>query len=231
MGSGYNIEALKAQAVAAYTFYLYSGGSAKAPSFPTKTAGNRAKEAAKAVAGQYMTFNGSIPYTPYYAISAGRSANNADINGTKLSYLTSVDCSVDKKVSGYCVVKEVTASSVASKVLSKKGIDLTTISDKSQWFKILERDANDLYVTKVSVGGKTFKGNTLHLSILGYTCLRSPCFTIEYNAQTDKFIFTSYGYGTGVGMSQTGANEYAKQGYDYIWILKHFYTGVEFAVK
>lgn len=33
--------------------------------------------------------------------------------------------------------------------------------------------------------------------------------------------------GTGVGMSQYGANELAKKGMDYKEILKTYYTGVE----
>lgn len=226
MGSEFELEALKAQAVASYTYYLYGGGSAKAPSFSTKAAGQRAIDAARAVAGQYMTYKGTTAYTPYFAISAGKTANNADMNGTELAYLTSVDCDIDKSVNGYCSVKEISATEVAARVLEKKGIDLNQIADKNSWFTILERDANDLYVTKVKVGNETFRGNTLHMSILGYTCLRSPCFRIEYTAETDKFRFISYGYGSGVGMSQIGANEYAKQGNNYVWILQHFYTDI-----
>ncbi len=229
MGSGYQTEALKAQTVAAFTFYKYSGGAAKAPSFPTKSKpSTKVKNAVKAVLGEYMTVGGKVKYTPYYAISAGKTASNANVNGSKLSHLVSVDCSVDKKVSGYKVSKTVKASWVASRIKSKKGINLNNISDKSKWFKIISRDSNDLYVTKVQIGKSyTCRGSTLYLSILGYTCLRSPCFDIKYNSSDDTFTFTSYGYGHCVGMSQKGANEYAKQGKDYKWILKHFYTGVD----
>lgn len=41
-----------------------------------------------------------------------------------------------------------------------------------------------------------------------------------------SFVFTVYGYGHGVGMSQTGAIEYAKRGYSYREILTHYYAGV-----
>ena len=34
------------------------------------------------------------------------------------------------------------------------------------------------------------------------------------------------GYGHGVGMSQFGANQMAKEGADYREILTHYYTGV-----
>ncbi|MBE6759212.1 MAG: SpoIID/LytB domain-containing protein [Ruminococcaceae bacterium] len=226
MGSGYEHEALKAQAVASYTYYLYSGGSAKAPTFPTKTPSEESLKAVREVLGQYMSHGGMVPYTPYYATSAGMTASNSDMNVAELSWLVSVDCSVDKNVAGYRTEKRMTSLSVANRVKETKDIDLTVIEDKSTWFEVLERDANDLYVTSVRVGDEVYKGNTLHLSVLGYSYLRSPCFWIEYDEATDDFIFTSLGYGTGVGMSQTGANEYAKQGQNYVWILQHFYPGV-----
>lgn len=226
MGSGYELEALKAQAVASYTYYLYAGGSAKAPSFPTKQAGDKALQAAQEVLGQYMVHGGIVPYTPYYATSAGMTATNSDINEANLSWLVSVDCSVDENVAGFRTIKQASSTVIANKVKEAKGIDLTSIEDKSTWFEVMQRDANDLYVVSVRVGDKVFKGNSLHLSILGYSYLRSPCFWIEYDESTDMFHFTSLGYGTGVGMSQTGANEYAKQGHNYVWILQHFYPGI-----
>lgn len=42
-----------------------------------------------------------------------------------------------------------------------------------------------------------------------------------------KFVFEGRGYGHLVGMSQNGANGMAKQGYDYIEILTHYYQGIE----
>lgn len=41
------------------------------------------------------------------------------------------------------------------------------------------------------------------------------------------FYFSGKGYGHGVGMSQYGAREMAKQGYNYKEILKHYFTGVD----
>lgn len=43
-----------------------------------------------------------------------------------------------------------------------------------------------------------------------------------------SFKFTGKGYGHGVGMSQWGANEMAKKGYDYKEILSHYYTNIDF---
>ena len=56
--------------------------------------------------------------------------------------------------------------------------------------------------------------------------LRSSAYTIAYNESEDVFIFTVKGYGHGVGMSQAGANQYAKNGWTYDEILKHYFTGI-----
>ncbi|MGB9812813.1 MAG: stage II sporulation protein D [Thermovenabulum sp.] len=44
--------------------------------------------------------------------------------------------------------------------------------------------------------------------------------------EKDEIRFTTIGYGHGVGMSQYGANYMAKRGCNFIDILKHYYTGV-----
>ena len=43
--------------------------------------------------------------------------------------------------------------------------------------------------------------------------------------KSGKFQFTVYGYGHGVGMSQFGANEFAKSGWNYREILLHYFPG------
>ena len=52
----------------------------------------------------------------------------------------------------------------------------------------------------------------------------------EYEKTEDGYVFTVHGYGHGVGMSQYGANEMAKNGASYDEILLHYYTGVSFSV-
>ena len=55
--------------------------------------------------------------------------------------------------------------------------------------------------------------------------LKSANFTISRNE--DKITFNVIGNGHGVGMSQTGADALAKQGYSYRDIITHYYTGTE----
>ena len=58
--------------------------------------------------------------------------------------------------------------------------------------------------------------------------LPSACFIVvpEKEGETAvSFTFYGGGYGHGVGMSQQGADYYAMQGWDYVDILTHYYTG------
>lgn len=232
MGSGYHIEALKAQAVAAYSWLLCNGAAeGKKPSAPMKTAGNRAIEAANAVAGQVAVYNDKVAQTYYYAISAGRTAYSADIWSAQLPYLVSVDSSVDKNVSGYQTIRKYDADDVAKWAKELLGVDLTKISNKNNWFKCTY-DANKVYVKTVKIGSSEQKGTYLRNTFFNSfrvgsaNVLRSSAYTIKYDSSADKFVFTVRGYGHGVGMSQTGANAYAKSGWGYEKILKHYYTGI-----
>lgn len=232
MGSSYHIEALKAQAVAAYSWLLCNGSAAGAyPSAPLKKAGARAIQAANSVAGTVALYNGEVAQTFYYAISAGKTANSDDIWSARLPYLVSVDSSVDKNVNGYQTIRKFSSSDVASFVKESLGINLNTIYDKSKWFKCVY-DANGIYVKNVYIGASLQKGTYLRDKLFtadrvgAGNVLRSSAYTISYNAAEDKFIFTVKGYGHGVGMSQVGANAYANNGWTYDKILKHYYTGI-----
>ena len=72
----------------------------------------------------------------------------------------------------------------------------------------------------LQVNNKTFKGTEFR-TLLG---LRSTDFTIDLS---DDVTITTNGYGHGVGMSQYGANEMAKEGKTYEEILKYYYKNVE----
>ncbi len=59
-------------------------------------------------------------------------------------------------------------------------------------------------------------------SILG---LKATNFNIT--KEGENIIFKVVGNGHGVGMSQTGADSLAKQGFSYNEILTHYYTGTQ----
>ena len=234
MGSRYESEALKAQAICSYGWLLCSGATdgKSYPSVPMKTPSTKTLNAVKEVAGIVAVYNGKVAQTFCFDTSAGKTANASEIWGGNYPWLKSVDSSVDKNSTAYLSTRNYKASDIAKWVSAKwKDIDLTKISDKNSWFKPVY-DSNNLYVKDIYIGGVKQRGSHLRTYVLNDTnCgykngLRSPAYTIKYNSADDTFTFTVKGYGHGVGLSQTGANEYAKAGYTYDKILKHYFTGI-----
>ena len=84
------------------------------------------------------------------------------------------------------------------------------------------------YVTSIRVGTATTTGRNLRENVLNNVngkTLRSAAFDISYDAGSEAFTFTVYGYGHGCGMSQMGAWGYAANGWGYADILAHYYPG------
>ncbi|MGB9839742.1 stage II sporulation protein D [Thermovenabulum sp.] len=75
-------------------------------------------------------------------------------------------------------------------------------------------------VKRIRIGNIVAKGSDLRELFE----LNSANFT--WKRERDEIKFTVLGYGHGVGMSQYGANYMAKKGANFIDILKHYYTGV-----
>jgi stage II sporulation protein D len=75
-------------------------------------------------------------------------------------------------------------------------------------------------VDTIRIGSKMLSGLALREKL----DLRSTNFTVE--SKGDKMIFKTIGYGHGVGLCQYGANGMAKAGSDYRQIITYYYTGV-----
>lgn len=224
MGSGYPLEALKAQAVATYSFLLTRGAAKGTPVYvPMKTPGARCIQAVTEVLGQCAYYNNQVAQTYYYAISAGHTANCRDIWVANLSYLIAVESAPDANAKGFASEKKLTSTEVRSKLEAKfPGKISFDAVGKEKWFACTY-DQNNLYCTSVLVANSLqLKGTRLY-ELLG---LRSGAYKVVYDAGTDTFTFQVRGYGHGVGMSQVGAKGYAEQGWDYKKILQHYYPGV-----
>ena len=87
------------------------------------------------------------------------------------------------------------------------------------WFKHFEKNPK-----KLMQSGNDDREIYTGLEIRSLLGLRSTDFTIEKNENEVKI--TTKGYGHGVGLSQYGANGYAKNGLNYQKILLHYYPGV-----
>lgn len=89
----------------------------------------------------------------------------------------------------------------------------------------------------LAVKQKSRSGRVLEVSVAGKTFsgaelrakLELPSTRFSWQLKEGKLHIQTNGYGHGVGMCQYGANDLAGQGKNYDEILKHYYTGVEIA--
>lgn len=235
MGSSFAEEALKAQAVAAYTYVKYYNSRGGAPSVLIKEyPSSIIKDAVAKVIGQAIYYKGSYIQAVYCASSAGYTASSKNVWGSDLPYLQSISCDVDALYDpNYGIKSTFTSAEIKNAVKTATGIELT--GDPSEWIKILPKKeggkVDNVYVGLMSVGGYTsynggdtnITGRVFREKIMNFK-IKSASFKVDYDAESDNFIFTTYGYGHGVGMSQNGANLYAKHyNYDYKQILEHYY--------
>lgn len=229
VGSSFETEAIKAMAVASYSYIkYYNAYLSTAPSLSLSgSVSTKVANAVKEVLGQAVYYNGRYANCTYFAVSAGCTTSASSVWGTtQYPYLVSVDSAVDTAYStgwsSYKTLYTFSADALAQKMNAVLGTTLdAAATDPGTWIEILSR-TDGLYVGSVRVGDKTTTGRNIRDNILG---LRSHAFDVSYDAASGNFTFTVYGYGHGVGMSQIGANYYAQQGWSYTQILTHYYSG------
>ena len=134
-------------------------------------------------------------------------------------YLRSVDSPEgEETVPNYYSAAEFTAAE-AKALLAQAHPELTFSGGPDKWFGTVERDDSGR-VSTVEVCGAPLRG----VEVRRIFSLRSACFTID--AAADKVTFRVTGYGHGVGMSQYGANELARQGKTWQEILMWYYADI-----
>lgn len=187
------MNALRAQAVAAYSCIKYSGYRVTGCSYSSSYSRCRddVKQAVAQVAGQYLDYNGQVVYAYYSACSAGVSANYEQIWGATshdMSYLGHSASYTDCYISDYISARVYSVNEMRNYILS---YDPTIkLSDNpAEWIKILSHDdavnENIGYVSAMRIGDRTFSqaaGMTFRDKIMKYN-IKSPCFAIIYNGQ------------------------------------------------
>ncbi len=233
----YEIEALKAQAVAAHTFALHRKATNSGKdyditddftldqAFITETAarekwGDKAEEyitkirtAVNDTQNLALTFDGEIALSVYHAISSGKTEDCQNVWGSERPYLTAVSSIGDKLSADYISTKTATLAEIKALFPT-----LALTDNAGDFFKNIQKTDSGTVKT-VTLCGNQVTGNDLRTKLE----LRSACFDVSESEGV--FTFTVYGYGHGVGMSQNGANYMAQQGADYKEILCHYYKG------
>ena len=235
MPATFELEALKAQAVASRSYAMYQMTATKdkeydvlnttanqvyltdqelkenwKEEYPEKI--NKIKEAINETSGEYLTYEGKVINAMFFSTSVGATENSEEVFVSALPYLRSVDSKWDEVSPAYTDTYTFTLEEFYKKLNLQYKQTLT-----------------------IEVTSKTSTGRTRTLKINGTEIngrdlatklnLRSNYFDIVQNE--NNVTITTKGFGHGVGMSQYGANGMAKEGYKYDQILKHYYQNTE----
>lgn len=233
IGDGFHEEAIKAQAIATYTYLKYYNSNNQNAYVVLKTPSDNVTRCVSEVIGKAIYYDDALIQAVYCASSAGYSASAENVWGIDYPYLRSRRNEFDLLYDiNYGRTETYTADEVRKLVSDNTGIVLN--DDPASWFEITSH-VDGAYVGSMKIGGlSSFTRNGRTTSITGRVFretvmefgLRSSSFEISYDTASASFTFTTYGYGHGVGMSQHGANILASQyGYTCDEILTYYYQG------
>lgn len=245
MPASFEMEALRAQAAAerSYVYYQLAAGRKDAhpdadfctdhtccSAYLSETAARekwggdfapwntRVEQAVSDTDGQVVLYNGRPILAVFHSSSAGRTAAAGDVWSGDLPYLVSVDSPEgEETVPNYYSTVTFTAAEAKERLLAAHP-ELKLSGTPDRWFGAAAENGSGRVET-VSVGGTDIEGTELR-RIFG---LRSACFTVAADSESVTFRVT--GYGHGVGMSQYGANQLAREGKTWQEILEWYYTG------
>lgn len=224
----FDIEALKSQAVASRTFALYEENTRgyvttsdqaynTLEELQNKWQKNyytyleKIKNAVNMTKNQVMTYDKQLIKSYFYAMSNGYTTTSLSVFNEDLPYLNTIMPTMDN---------ETTVKFIVTKKVSKREFCTTLNIDCTELnINKITTDYSNRIET-ISINKTTYTG----IEIRKKFNLRSTDFTIAI--ENDDVIFTTKGYGHGVGMSQYGANAMAKNGSTYEDILKYYYQGV-----
>ena len=231
----FELEALKAQAVASRSYAMYQMTATKDKAYdvvnttanqvyltdkqlkdnwkedyPEKI--NKIKTAIAETSGEYLTYNGEIVNAMFFSTSVGATENSEEVFVSALPYLRSVDSTWDKESPVYIDTYTFTLEDFYKKLnLPFKQTLKIEVTEKTSTGRTKALKIND----------QEMKGRDVATKL----SLRSNYFDIVQNQ--NNITITTKGFGHGVGMSQYGANGMAKEGYKYDQILKHYYKNTE----
>ncbi|MBQ9011383.1 MAG: stage II sporulation protein D [Bacilli bacterium] len=233
--TSFDLEALKAQAVAARSYVLVQKEKNKKQDYDVvnttlnqvyltdeelkeKWKGeygakiNKIKSAVLATKGEYLSYKGEVVEALFFSTSTGMTENSEEVFSTMVPYLRSVSSVWDEASPVY----EDSVTFDLGDFYKKLELEY----NENLVFDVLERTSTGR-VKKIKINGIDFKGRDVATRL----ALRSNYFELIQNG--GKVVINTKGFGHGVGMSQYGALGMAKEGYKYDEILKHYYQGTE----
>lgn len=204
-------------------------------------------QAVAETAGEVVRYQGDIATTYYYSTSCGRTTDMEAWGGAPNegnAYLQSVQVCGDegdyeKELPWYHWRAEVSAETLAGLIGGYANKNLGTLQN----VEVTKRGPGDVALELTAAGSEctvtveTENKIRTALGGSGYTITKNDGSVIDSQRllpsafftiikQGDTYIIEGGGYGHGIGMSQNGANEMAKNGKTYKEILGLFYQGV-----
>lgn len=227
LGSGYRLEAVKAQVVAAYSCLKFLGNGFNLEGVRiAETYNDIVMDAVEDVYGEYLTFNNALALPVYHGLTAGSPLDMS----MKLPYLKSVvaDNTLDSTAIDFASEKIYSVDDMKA-LLMKNNSSVVLSENPAEWIVIKEHNssvsAEAGYVTSVMFNGVEMTGIEFRMNVMNPVDLPSLCFTITYEADQSRFIVKSFGQGYGIGMSQSAAKQLASEGNTYKAILEKYYEG------
>lgn len=180
----------------------------------------RMEKAVNVTKGQVISYQGEICSGVFHRVSAGQTREGSEVlQDTKMSFLMSVDSSQDIQSEDYLHGHYFTEEALKDRLLEiYPDIELSD-QPLTEQIVVEKRDSQE-YVLEIRVGslivpGEEFRNN-LELS--------SSNFTVQN--LDGKIRFLCKGLGHGLGMSQYGGNELAKEGKTYEQIIFTYFPDV-----
>lgn len=226
MPISFELEALKAQAVASRTFVLsrnlkvdnttntqvYLADDQMKKNWGNNYAENKAKiqKAIEETSYEAMLYDGEYISALFFSSSNGQTVNCEDYFQGEVAYLKSVDSHWDLTIDPNNVRETTFTKEELAKLFDVENAEMNIISYTDSG-----------YVEKVVINDKTYTGREVRERL----DLASSCFEIELTS--NGYTFQTKGNGHGVGMSQYGAQAMALENKNYKDILNHYYQNIE----
>ena len=178
------------------------------------------RQAVKETRGEILTVEHQPIQAAYHYAANCKTRNASEVPGQEAAvYLQSVDSPDDMLADGFLSISYMEKQQMADALASLFQEDAPQAENLPGALELTVRDSAG-YVTEVTCGRTVANGEAVRQALH----LNSACF---YFSELDgKIRILTKGIGHGLGLSQYGANELAKQGKNYQDILKYYYQDV-----
>jgi stage II sporulation protein D len=235
--SDWEMEALKAQSVAARTYAVnQKRNSGKRPYHILATVDSqmylgkrsereRTTQALQETVGQVVLYRGEVIPAFYHSSCGGHTEDALILWGIDAPYLKGVDCDC-QQISKYGLWEKRFSRGAVVSALRREGFRLRDISS-IEIADLTPAGRVRSVVIRHAAGATSIPADTLR-SALGNS--QVPSIFFEPELLDGEVVFSGRGLGHGVGLCQWGAKELARQGQDYQAILLHYYPGTTIGV-